>query len=317
MNANRLIGKYIGDNPGPMLICLGGIHGNELAGVLALERMFRMLEIEPTHNPNWNYEGSLIGVIGNLKAYSEKRRYVKEDLNRQWADDNVRRIMTTDPLTLRDEEKDVREIIELVREVIDDINPTEIVVLDLHTTSSTGGIFSIVSDSAESLLIAIELHAPVITGMHEGLHGTTLDYFRTDNFDRDTTAVVFESGQHDEELSINRAIACITNCMRTIGSVNEDHIENKHDSLLIEHSSTLPEVAKLVDKYDIEQGENFKMLPGFKNFQRIEKGELLAMSGNSEITSPSSGMILMPLYQEQGEDGFFLIEPFEPNATNC
>ena len=49
------------------------------------------------------------------------------------------------------------------------------------------------------------------------------------------------------------------------------------------------------------------MNPGFKNFQRINKGTELALSNGEILTAPETSMIFMPLYQTQGEDGFFCI----------
>ena len=49
------------------------------------------------------------------------------------------------------------------------------------------------------------------------------------------------------------------------------------------------------------------MRPGFKNFEPIKKNEYLATSEGQEIMSPRGGRIFMPLYQELGEDGFFIL----------
>ena len=49
------------------------------------------------------------------------------------------------------------------------------------------------------------------------------------------------------------------------------------------------------------------MKEGFKNFDRIEKGQLLATDRHGNILSPTDGLILMPLYQKQGENGFFIV----------
>ena len=181
------------------------------------------------------------------------------------------------------------------------------VVLDFHSTTAYGGIFSIPTDDPESLRIAIELHAPVIKGLLKGVQGTSLHYFCNDNFAPETVAICFESGQHQEELSINRAIAALTNCMRTIGCVKAEHVENRHDSLLIEYSKGLPQVAELITIHNIDPEDNFKMHPGYKNFQKVKKGELLATDQHGPIYAVEDGLVLMPLYQKQGNDGFFLI----------
>ena len=53
------------------------------------------------------------------------------------------------------------------------------------------------------------------------------------------------------------------------------------------------------------------MMPGFKNFQPIEKGQLLGHDARGEVRAPKNGCILMPLYQQQGDEGFFIIKVIE------
>jgi succinylglutamate desuccinylase len=181
----------------------------------------------------------------------------------------------------------------------------------LHTTTAFGGIFSIPQETEESIRIAIELHAPVIRGLLKGVKGTTLHYFNNENFEPDTVAVTFESGQHEEQLSVNRAIAALTNCMRTIGCVEELHVENRHDSILIEYSKNLPKVAELISAHKIMPGDNFNMAPNYKNFQAVKKGETLGTDKNGNVVAKEDSLILMPLYQRKGDDGFFLIKTVE------
>ena len=50
------------------------------------------------------------------------------------------------------------------------------------------------------------------------------------------------------------------------------------------------------------------MEPGFVNFQAIEKGELLAYQNGQPVKSEWDAFIFMPLYQSQGNDGFFVIQ---------
>lgn len=311
MSTNRIITKYVGAEPGPLLIVFGGMHGNEPAGVRAIEMMGKMLEVEPITNLEFSYKGAFVGMIGNLQAFKQKKRYISADLNRSFTKTNISKVENTEEKDLENELLEIKQIIGTVRDLINEIKPQKVIVLDLHTTSSYGGIFSIVGDNAESLRIAIELHAPVIKGMLKGIQGTTLHYFIEENFGVPMIPVTFESGQHNEELSINRAIAGITNCMRTIGSVTPEDVEHQHDKLLIEHSSKLPKVSQLISKHHIDDGDNFKMRPNFKNFQRIKKGQPLADDINGDILSPEDALILMPLYQSQGEDGFFLIKKLE------
>ncbi len=48
------------------------------------------------------------------------------------------------------------------------------------------------------------------------------------------------------------------------------------------------------------------MKAGFATFQTVRKGELLATDRHGDVRAKETCRILMPLYQGQGEDGFFL-----------
>ena len=316
MTKQRIIGSYTGEQRGPLLIVFGGMHGNEPAGIRALELIFKMIEVEPITNPTFNFKGKVIGLRGNVRAVAENKRFINRDLNRQWTKENVLKIKATDYDDLDEEEREIRENLYIIEKEIEEYNPDKIVVLDLHTTTAFGGIFGIATNEPESLRIAIELHAPVILGMLDGIRGTSLHYFCKENFGRDMTAVCFEAGQHNERLSVNRAIAAIINCFRTIGCVRAEDVENRHDSILREYSKELPAVSRLIGVHSIREGDNFVMKPGYKNFQPVQRGEILAHDRNGAVTAKEDGLILMPLYQKQGEDGFFLVKEaeYEPDA---
>ena len=307
MLPERIIGRYTGDEKGPLLIVIGGMHGNEPAGINALVRMFEMLKVEPITNPAFEFRGRLLGLRGNTRAIAENLRFIDNDFNRIWTERNVKRIKATPIEQLKNEELELHEMVHLIEEEVKSYQPTTLVVLDLHTTTAHGGIFSIPSDEPDSLDVAVELHAPVIVGLLEGIEGTLLHYYQNNTFNINTIAIAFESGQHDEKLSVNRAIAAITNCMRTIGCVKAEHVENRHDQLLIAYSKDLPKVSELITVHQIRPGDNFQMAPNYSNFQKVKKGERLASDRFGDILAAEEGLILMPLYQPQGEDGFFLI----------
>ncbi len=309
---DRVIGRYEGTDAGPLMIVFGAMHGNEPAGVKALEMVFKMLEVEPITNPGFKFIGKIVGLVGNIKAYQQGKRFLLKDLNRQFTAANVAKVKASLPSELDPEELELKELIAQVDFEIEAYpQATRLVFLDLHTTTAFGGIFTIPAQDSESERIGIALHAPVVKGLLKGIRGTTLHYFTSDNFNQKISAVTFESGQHNEQLSINRAIAAIINCMRTIDCVDADDVENQHDNLLIEFSKSLPKVAELLYVHPIDEGDDFEMMPGYKNFISIEKGDLLAKDKHGEIRAKNSGLILMPLYQKQGEDGFFLIKMLE------
>lgn len=305
----RVIGRFTGAYPGPLLIVLGGVHGNEPAGVEALSLIFKMLEIEPVVNPDFRFCGRLVGLRGNIQALEAGARYIEQDLNRMFTPERIYSLVRKPEGELKAEERELVDLVLTIDEEVTNYMPKEMVLLDLHTTTAYGGIFSISKDDERSIELAVELHAPVVRGMLQGLQGTTLHFIEHHRFDNiASTGVCFESGQHNEELSVNRAIAGVINCMRTMGCVRHEDVENQHDRLLIEFSDGLPKVTELIYKHVIEPEDEFIMSDGYKNFQSINKGELLARDKKGDIYAPEGGLILMPLYQKQGEEGFFIVK---------
>lgn len=308
MIEKHIIERYSGQERGPLFIVLSAMHGNEPAGVEALKEIFKLLHLEPSKNPNFSFKGQLLGLLGNTRAFAQNKRFIVKDLNRQWTHKNINRIKQANVADLDSEDMELKELLAIIEHEIDQYQPEKIVLLDLHTTTAYGGIFSIATDDIESIRIAIKFHAPVIRGLLAGIKGTTLHYFNDNNFTPKTIGVCFESGQHQEALSINRAVAAIINCMRSIGCVKAADVENKHDQLLIDYSRDLPKVTDLIYCHSIRPGDNFRMAPNYTNFQAIKAGEVLAHDKNGEIKAATDGLILMPLYQKQGDDGFFLIK---------
>jgi succinylglutamate desuccinylase len=304
----HIIGRKEGGEPGPLFICMAGMHGNEVAGVLALQTVMQLLDREPYVNPGFVFKGRLLALLGNTRAYFQRKRFIEKDINRQWSRENIAKINQSPPWALQAEDLEIKELLFIIESEIEAYKPDRIVMLDLHTTSASGGIFAIATDHPESIRIAMELHAPVITGMLRGLRGTTLHYFTGENFKSPVASAAFEAGQHDDPLSVNRCIAAIINCMRSIGSVRPEDVENKHDDLLKEYAKDLPKIADLISVHSITAADEFEMKPGYQNFQPVAKGEILARDRNGFIRSPVDGLILMPLYQPQGSDGFFLIK---------
>jgi len=308
----RIIGTHTGTEAGALVLIFGAVHGNEPAGVQALQEIFSMLEKEPDSNPGFEFRGRLVGLIGNLQAYSTQKRFLDRDLNRLWTPTNLLRIQQADRIGLQGEDRELAELLEIIHEEIQTYRPEALVLLDLHTTSADGGIFCIPSDDRASLRLAKELHAPVILGMLEGLEGTLLHFAAGNHFEicgypKYSIGAAFESGQHNDPLSVSRSIAAIVNCLRAAGCIREEDVDSRHESILRAFSDPLPKVTRLRHVHHIRPGDAFDMRPGYVNFQPIQKGEHLANDVTGPVLAPEDGLILMPLYQPQGSDGFFVV----------
>lgn len=318
LSTERIIGHYQGDEPGPLVIAVAGLHGNEPAGVRALEQLFDLLLEEPHINPAFSFRGELIGLRGNLAALSTGVRYLEQDMNRIWDPERInelrreleRPFVTS---TASAEERELLELLDAIEIAIEEACPTEIVCIDLHTTTADGGIFTITADDLPSLALGAELYAPVVKGLVNGLHDTFLHYFRQYRLGSEVSlrALAFEAGAHDDPISTDRALAAVINMLRGIGCVQSADVRTLHDELLQAYSVKLPKFTELAYVHEIKEEDDFRMLPGYANFSPIKEGEILAEDHRGAIRAPIDGYVLMPLYQNKGEEGFFVVKDYE------
>ncbi len=310
----RICAEYTHHEDGPLLIVVGGLHGNEPAGLEAILIMQKMLDVEPITNPSFKFHGAFVGMIGNKQALKTKERFITQDLNRLWSKEHINKVCSIqDSLTAEDLE--VKQLFLKIHKTIKSSTALNVYLLDLHTVTASGGIFSLPFNTDASIGIAEAIHAPIIVDIHKCLKHTMCSFFQTHGQElfptKQLQTMVFEAGQHDDPLSVNRAVAAIVATMRHIGCVSESHIEHAHDKILLQYSKGLPEKLRIKYAHSIKPGDAFRMQPGYRNFQRIRKGELLAVDVTGEIRAKSGGRILMPLYQKHGQDGFFLAEVLE------
>ena len=307
---SRIIGRYVGSMDGPLFICIGGMHGNEPSGIEAIRKVFHLLKVEPEVNPDFQYKGVFLGLRGNLAALETKQRFISRDLNRILTPEELIRIRQINPEMLADEDRECLELIETINEEIANSNSGLTLILDMHTTTADGGIFTIAAGDEMSRTLAKGLNAPVVLGIAEGLIGTTIDFFNRPALN--SFCIVFEAGNHDDPKGVHRSVAAIVNCMRSIGAVDPKEVDHRHDGILKSFSVGLPKVSRLIYHYRIQPGEQFTMNPGYQNFQSVTLGEALARNEKGSVTTPVSGLILMPKYQSKGDDGFFIVEVVEP-----
>lgn len=308
-HSERIINTFEGTLPGPLLIVIGALHGNEPAGVRALEMVFEALELERRDNPDFQFQGKLVGIIGNLQAFLLHQRFLEQDLNRVWTAEFLEEAKASKAEDLKAEGRETLHLFELIQAECQSGKTEKVVFLDLHTTSADGGVFSIPTDEDESLQLAQHLGAPAIIGLQESISGTLLGFAKNGSFSASRPlCVAFESGQHESPHAITRSAIAIVRCLRTLGCVNDRALLDFSASLVLPFLANLPPVVRFRYAHHIEAEDGFKMRPGYVNFQPIQQGEHLADDVHGPVLSPDNGLILMPLYQAKGSDGFFIVQ---------
>ncbi len=291
----RLIGER-GNGAGPTMIVMTGMHGNEPAGARAAQRVLDRLD-----RKSIEVRGRFVALVGNLKAAAEQTRFVDRDLNRQWTPEKLAALDTLDTA----EATEQRDVLAAIRAALD-VATGPVYFLDLHTTSAVSPPFVTVGDTLRNRSFARSFPLPLILGLEEQVDGALLEYLN--NFGLITMGV--EAGQHDCDGSVDRLEALIWLALRRAGLVPEDRDDSRpYETILRETSRGVPPVIEVRYRHAIEPQDGFEMLPGFDNFVPIEKGQVVAHDRSGPIRASESGLMLLPLYQGKGEDGFFIARP--------
>jgi len=300
--SERLLGGVRGRQPGPTLLCVAGLHGNEPAGVHALRRVLGKLEPRKTE-----VNGRLVALAGNVAALERGRRFVDRDLNRAWTTARLVQLREVSAAMRTVEDREQVELLREIERVLADANGP-VYALDLHTTSGPGGIFSAFTDALPHREFASSFPVPMIFGLEELVDGTLLNLLS----EHGVVALTVETGQHDEPAAIDRAEAAIWIALVSAGLLSETALPEigAARKLLSRDVRHLPRALEMRYKADVEQGDGFAMKPGYSNFDRVKAGDVVARYDDREVRVDEDGRLLMPLYQEQGEDGFFLVREF-------
>jgi succinylglutamate desuccinylase len=306
----RVLGRVSGAAPGPTLISLGGLHGNEPAGILALLAVLRSLEGREAH-----LSGDFVALSGNRGALEQNRRFLSKDLNRAWVPGRLRGFQDagdTSATPTHSPDPEDREQAELLSAVEEAVHRSrgEVFFLDLHTTSGPGEPFSTTVDSLANRKFALGLPVPFVLGLGELVEGTLLGYLT----DLGIPGVVFEGGKNDDPDSVAATEAAIWVGLAGAGLVEEGLFPevSKGQKHLLETTRGLPRVLEMRYRHPINAGNGFRMLPGLRSFQPVAEGQTVAKDREGEVCSPEAGRLLLPLYQAEGEDGFFLVREFHP-----
>lgn len=303
IKVGRIIGHCRGKKPGPTLIFIAGIHGNEPSGVFALQQVLKEIA-----EKNLVVSGNIYAISGNLWALEKGERYHKQDLNRIWTEESTTKLLNGE---LRPENEDVAQQIDLYDTISDILNSDDgpFYFMDLHTTSGKSAPFALLNDSILNRKFVSQYPVPLVLGIEEYLDGPLLSYINELGF----VAFGYESGQHDDLMAIQYHIAFIYLTIAFAGCIDKKDMDyHKYFGQLAKTSVHTRDIYEIYYNYRIGKKERFTMLPDFINFQNIRKGQEVALSNGETILAPKKGRIFMPLYQHQGDDGFFCIRSIPP-----
>ncbi|WP_416445049.1 succinylglutamate desuccinylase/aspartoacylase family protein [Leeuwenhoekiella sp. A16] len=290
----RILGEYSSGKKGPLLFITAGVHGNEPSGVIALKKVFKELEHSLPQ-----IEGTIVGVTGNRKALNKNVRYIDEDLNRTWTERNI-----NDKVKNTHEKEEMFSIIKVLQD-FPEKDFTKRYFLDCHTTSSASAPYISVQEVHDNDDWAHQFPPYIIRGFSDIVSGCIDHYMSRTGL----TGFVFEGGQHESDEAVDNHEGIIWHAIARACSLNLNKLSTYPEAASkLEKLKTNQKTFEILYRHELKDDDNFKMEPGYKNFQPIKKGELLAQHNGEEVKSKWDAFIFMPLYQSQGNDGFFVVE---------
>lgn len=301
----HVVGIVRGEEPGPTLIAVGGIHGNEPAGLYAMRRILPALKLKAGA-----MRGEVVLLAGNTRALERGARYTSADLNRQWTRENVAAIRHGRfPTASGAESLEMAELLEAFERATERARG-EIFFVDLHTTSAHGVPFATVGDTLRNRAFALNFPATIVLGLEEQIEGTMLEHVNNTG----AMTMGFEAGQHEADESVDNHEAVLWIALVASGVLRaEDAPELDAARATLERASGGARIVEVRYRHAISASDEFEMKRGFQNFDAVRKNQALAVDRRGPVRARESGMVLLPLYQKLGDDGFFLgreVRPF-------
>lgn len=299
----RVLTKYIKGNNFPTLVITVCMHGNEPAALAAMKLLFSTDRIK-----EGDLRGNIYVLIGNMEALNRSQRFVHKDFNRVWTRENIELVRHTPS----EEWPELHELLELksmdqlITSIVAKHGEQSLVFLDLHTTSADSAPFIPFNDAIMNRKLAENFPIPLILGIEEFLDGPLMSYVNDLGF----PALGFEAGRHDDPFSEERHAAFVELFLHHLGMIdlNEDQIQGLQNTLIVGFKFAAG-FYEIIHRHGVVPFSGFKMAQGFRNFQAVNKHQVLASDQAGDITAIQSGLIFMPLYQSEGDDGFFIIRP--------
>ena len=282
----RVYARKRAERPGPLLVILAGLHGNERNGVAA------MVEFLASNVPEC---GEIVGLLGNLPALEQNTRYLDHDLNRTFAPDGWPEDTP--------EGREATALWDKLEEIKAEAEERDCWLVDLHGTSGHTPPYLSAMRDRDFWPILDETPVPKSTGFEKEIPNTLVERAGRNGW----TAATFELGALAAPVSVTNGVAILCLIADTLGMVplGDEDRDRIADGLAAQ--SPTQDSFQFVYRHAIEPEDEFKMLPGFVSFQPLRKGEHVGDDRRGPVLAPCHGRILMPLYQSQGESGFYVV----------
>jgi succinylglutamate desuccinylase len=190
----------------------------------------------------------------------------------------------------------------------------DVCFVDCHTTSAQTIPYLSINVHPLSIQLAHRFPLNSVIGLQQSIPGCLTEYCNKLDF----RGFTFEAGQHQSAAAYSNQVAMLWLMLVYSGALNKHDLKTfrHYEKMLGVETPVNKRSFRLISHYLIKDGEDFKMRPGFRNFDFVAHAAHLADNRYGPIVSPTEGYLLMPLYQQKGHDGFFLLEEESSYSTH-
>ena len=310
---DRELGRAGDAARGTTLVVIGGVHGNEPAGLIAGQRVLDRLAREHEED----LQGQVVLLAGNLAALNHADadiRYVDHDLNRLCTDDRFAESSSTTV-----EHQQMHELFELLGSIHESckLSNQRMIVLDLHTTSAPSKPVVAFEDSLPARKHAMRMPCPKYLGIEEEVQGLVIDAVTRR---LGCVSYLIEGGQHEDPVSVDVHEAAIWIAMDTAGILPLSSLDADPIGYLRSMSKGRGDTVFDVRHREPIRDADFAILDGIESGTRVHADKtVIAMQGGVEVHSPIHGSVFLPNMQTHkriGDDGFFIVRQISAGWVN-
>jgi predicted deacylase len=257
---------------GPHLALLALMHGNEIAGAIALDQLLRA-DLRPTR-------GRLTFGFVNLEAFARfdprqptASRFVDEDINRVWEPgvlDGPRRSSEL-------------ERARAIRPLID----TADVLLDLHSMLWPSDPLILCGTAPQGRALAFGIGSPSLVVADRGHVGgrRIIDYPRFAESGR--AANLVEAGQHWQPDTVHMSLACVAGLLRHLDMAAADNPALPPTARVAQRFATVTEVVTAATS-------SFAFVQKYRGGDIVARRHtLIALDGEREVRTPHDDCLLV------------------------
>lgn len=252
---------------GPTLAIFAGVHGNETAGILALQELIPGLQVN---------RGKLLIAFANPPAIKSNVRMINKNLNRCFFKDNN----GSDPEDVR-----ARELMKVL-----DISDA---LLDIHMFYDDDGVpFAICEENAFD--IANKFDVDIISTNWSNVEPGGTDGYM---FMQGKPGICVECGPISKAKEYKDfAIRTIQQFLKYYEMISDDMPYSVNPKRIIK-----------ADNAVFKSSESFTLIKGFHNFDRLQAGVLIATDGDVQHTAQEGQCIIFPHYNARIDEEAYII----------